>query len=91
MVAVGLIGLGGGATVVLALAAISARAADAPTAAALSGMAQAVGYLAAAVGPVVFGALHSLTGGWVVPLSALALVAVAQLVPAWAAHRDAVV
>ncbi len=54
-------------------------------------MAQAVGYLAAAVGPVVFGALHSLTGDWVVPLTALALVAVVQLVPAWAAHRDAVV
>lgn len=91
VVAVGLIGLGGGATVVLALAAISARAADAPTAAALSGMAQAIGYLAAAVGPVVFGALHSLTGDWVVPLTALALVAVVQLVPAWAAHRDAVI
>jgi CP family cyanate transporter-like MFS transporter len=91
VVAVGFIGLGGGGTVVLALAAISARAADGPTAAALSGMAQAVGYLAAAVGPVVFGALHEGTGGWVVPLAALAVVAVVQLVPAWTAHRDAVV
>ncbi|MEZ0163319.1 MFS transporter [Kineococcus sp. LSe6-4] len=91
VVAVALVGLGGGGTVVLALAAISARAADAPTAAALSGMAQAVGYLAAAVGPVAFGALHTATGDWVVPLAALAVVALGQLVPAWAAHRDATV
>ncbi|MEZ0493966.1 MFS transporter [Kineococcus sp. TBRC 1896] len=89
--AVGLVGLGGGGSVVLALAAISARAADAPTAAALSGMAQAVGYLAAAVGPVAFGALHSATGDWTVPLAALVAVALVQLVPAWTAHRDATV
>ncbi|WP_432510009.1 MFS transporter [Kineococcus sp. SYSU DK001] len=91
LAAVALAGLGGGGSVVLALASVSSRAADGPTAVALSGMAQAVGYLAAAVGPVAFGGLHSLTGGWDVPLAALAVVAVAQLWSAWAAHRDATV
>lgn len=34
----------------------------------LSGMAQSFGYLLAATGPVMFGALHDITGGWSVPL-----------------------
>ncbi|WP_432544634.1 MFS transporter [Kineococcus sp. SYSU DK002] len=89
--AMALAGLGGGGAVVLALASVSSRAADGPTAVALSGMAQAIGYLAAAAGPVAFGGLHSLTGGWDVPLAVLAAVAVAQLWPARAAHRDATV
>nr|WP_281373051.1 MFS transporter [Kineococcus aurantiacus] len=89
--AVVLAGLGGGGSVVLALAAVSARAADGPGAAALSGMAQALGYALAAVGPIAFGALHALTGGWTVPLAVLTAFAVVQFVPAWAAHRDATV
>ncbi|PRY10071.1 MFS transporter [Kineococcus rhizosphaerae] len=89
--AVVLLGLGGGGSVVLALAAVSSRAADGAGAVALSGMAQAVGYGAAAVGPVLFGALHSVTGSWTLPLAVLTAVAVVQLVPAWAANRDATV
>ncbi len=89
--AIVVVGLGGGGSVVLALAAVSARAADGPSASALSGMAQAVGYLAAAVGPVVVGGLHSVTGGWSVPLAVLLAVAVAQLFTAHAANRDATI
>ncbi|NIZ91895.1 MFS transporter [Kineococcus rubinsiae] len=85
------VGLGGGATVVLALSAISARAADAAGAAALSGMAQSVGYLLAAAGPVTIGALHAATGSWTVPLAVLTLLAAVQAAVAWAAGRDAVV
>jgi len=85
------LGLGGGATVVLALSTISARAADAASAAALSGMAQSVGYLLAAVGPVAIGALHAATGSWTVPLVVLAVVSAVQAVVARAAGRDAVV
>jgi CP family cyanate transporter-like MFS transporter len=85
------LGLGGGATVVLALSTISARAADAASAAALSGMAQSVGYLLAAAGPVTIGALHAATGSWTVPLVLLALVSSVQALVARAAGRDAVV
>jgi CP family cyanate transporter-like MFS transporter len=84
-------GLGMGGSVVLALASVSARAADGATAVALSGMAQAVGYLAAAVGPVLIGALHVASGSWTVPLLVLVLVGVGQLVAARLAGRDAFV
>ena len=84
-------GLGMGGAVVLALASVSARAADGATAVALSGMAQAVGYLAAAVGPVLIGALHVASGSWTVPLVVLVVVAAGQLVAARAAGRDAFV
>jgi MFS transporter, CP family, cyanate transporter len=87
-VAIVVAGLGMGGSVVLALAAVSSRAADGPGAVALSGMAQAVGYLAAAVGPVVIGGLHTVSGGWTVPLTVLLACAVAQLPASWAANRD---
>jgi hypothetical protein len=46
---------GGGACLVLALAFLSLRAQDATAAGALSAMAQSIGYLLAAAGPVIFG------------------------------------
>ncbi|PPK92606.1 CP family cyanate transporter-like MFS transporter [Kineococcus xinjiangensis] len=81
------LGLGMGATVVLALSFLSARAVNASQSAALSGMAQAVGYLFAAAGPVLVGALHGATGGWAVPLGVLAVVTFAQAGVGWAAGR----
>jgi CP family cyanate transporter-like MFS transporter len=91
VVAVVVFGLGMGGAVVLALASVSARAADGPPAVALSGMAQAVGYLAAAIGPVLVGALHVASGSWTLPLVVLVLVALAQLVAARLAGRDSFV
>ncbi|GGG49324.1 MFS transporter [Kocuria dechangensis] len=55
-----------------ALALIVARSRDAHVTAQLSGFTQPVGYLLAAAGPFAVGALHELTGGWTVPLVALA-------------------
>jgi len=54
----------GGATLAMALTYITERAGDHSTASALSGMSQGVGYVIAAIGPVVFGWLHEVTGGW---------------------------
>jgi CP family cyanate transporter-like MFS transporter len=68
-------GAGAGTLFFLALAFFSLRAADPRSSAALSGMGQSIGYLVAAVGPVLFGALHDLTGGWRAPLAVLAGVA----------------
>lgn len=49
-------------------------------AAKLSGMAQSVGYLLAALGPPVFGGLYSFTGHWDIPLILLMVVTVCLLV-----------
>ncbi|MCI2236895.1 MFS transporter [Paenibacillus sp. TRM 82003] len=86
-----LAGLGGGAALVLALAATASRAADASGAVALSGMAQSVGYLLAAAGPVLVGALQVATGSWTVPLLLVAAAAAGQAVVARRAGADEVV
>jgi CP family cyanate transporter-like MFS transporter len=71
------IGLSGGLLIALALGYIVARAHDDHHVAHLSTMAQGVGYLIAASGPFIVGALHGLTASWTVPL----LVLLAALVP----------
>jgi CP family cyanate transporter-like MFS transporter len=60
-----------GGTFGLALTFLVVRTEEAQTAAALSGMAQSVGYLLAAGGPPLVGALHDASGGWSLPLAAL--------------------
>ena len=66
-----LVGVAQGSTLALALTTIVMRAGDRSAAAALSGMAQSVGYLIAALGPLLVGLLHSATGGWSTPLTLL--------------------
>lgn len=73
----------------LALAFFALRAADAKQAAALSGMAQSVGYGIAATGPVIFGALHDLTHGWIAALWMLVICAALQAQVGWYAGRKA--
>jgi MFS transporter, CP family, cyanate transporter len=68
----GTVGLSQGVGVMLALSFFALRARDATQAAALSGMGQSLGYLFAALGPVLFGLLSDRTGGWTVPLVLLA-------------------
>ncbi|MET9351237.1 CynX/NimT family MFS transporter [Streptomyces termitum] len=63
------LGVGQGGALGLALTLIVLRTGDAPTAARLSGMAQTVGYLMAAAGPLAAGALHQATGSWTLPIS----------------------
>ncbi|MGA6168346.1 MFS transporter [Amycolatopsis magusensis] len=84
------LGLGGGACLVLALAFISLRAQDATVAGALSAMAQSIGYLLAAVGPVVFGLLHTVSSGWRAPLVLMCAAAAAQTIVALLAGRGTV-
>jgi CP family cyanate transporter-like MFS transporter len=83
-----LLGAGQGATIGLALAFFVLRAADSERAAELSGMAQAVGYLLAAIGPPAVGVLHDLSGGWTVPLALLTALLVAELLTGLGAARD---
>jgi len=80
-------GLASGASLVLALSFFGLRAGGAAQAAALSGMAQSVGYLIAACGPVLCGSLHDATGGWRLPLLILVLLGVGQLLLGYRAGR----
>jgi MFS transporter, CP family, cyanate transporter len=66
-----LLGICTGSYLSLALTFIVMRAPDTAHTAALSGMAQGAGYSLAAVGPAGLGALHDLSGDWIVPLWAL--------------------
>ena len=82
------LGVGEGALFSLALSFCVLRAADASAASALSGMAQSIGYLVAAAGPLLLGALHDVTGAWDAPLAALVVVTLAMLAAGLAAARD---
>ena len=72
-VSVVLLGLGTGGSFSLALTFIVLRAGDVRITGALSGMAQSVGYLLAASGPLVIGLLHDVTGSWYPAIVVMAL------------------
>ncbi len=61
-------GVAQGASLALALLLIVQRTSTVSGAADLSGMAQSLGYLLAAIGPFGVGLLRDLTGGWTLPL-----------------------
>lgn len=71
----------------LVLTVIAMRARTAEDTARLSGMAQGIGYLMAAVGPFLFGLPHDLSGGWMVPFIMLTAVYIAQIVAGALAGR----
>lgn len=72
------IGFCTGGAIVLAMALFGLRTTDYHRAAALSSMAQSVGYLFAALGPVMIGLLKDASGSWTAPLLVMVGVAVAQ-------------
>ncbi|MCQ6264679.1 MFS transporter [Fictibacillus sp. WQ 8-8] len=71
-----LIGIGIGSGFGLATMFFVLRTQNAHQAAELSGMAQSVGYLLAAIGPALFGFLHDQTHSWTVPLIILVVAAI---------------
>lgn len=83
-----LFGFGSGATMILGLTFIGLRASSAHQAAALSGMAQSVGYLLAACGPPVMGKLHDASGSWYLPLSGVTVQAIIMAIFGLYAGRD---
>ena len=83
-----LLGLGQGACFSLALTFFALRAPDSQHSEALSGMAQSVGYLLAALGPFLFGVLRDTTQAWTVPLVLLLAVTVGLLITGLGAARD---
>ncbi|REK77935.1 MFS transporter [Paenibacillus paeoniae] len=70
------LGLGVGGGFGLALMFFALRSSSTEQAAELSGMAQAIGYLLAATGPLLFGLIHDWTGNWNVPLMLILVISV---------------
>ena len=67
------------------------RSSDSHTAAALSGMAQTVGYSIAATGPLGMGLLYDVSGSWSASLSVLSVLMLAECVLAWFAARPDII
>ncbi|HLQ82333.1 MAG TPA: MFS transporter [Pseudogracilibacillus sp.] len=91
LVSVTLLGLAYGGLFPLSLLFLGMRARTALEAGQLSGMAQAVGYLLAAIGPILLGTLVDLSGAWTYSLYALVLVTVLTALVGLGAGRDLVV
>ncbi|OBC17522.1 hypothetical protein A5784_24115 [Mycobacterium sp. 852013-50091_SCH5140682] len=83
-----LLGVGQGAGIGLALMLFVLRTQSASVAADLSGMAQTIGYLIAAAGPLLVGALRDLTDSWSTALLALVIALVALFATGWIGAGD---
>ncbi|MFI6479461.1 CynX/NimT family MFS transporter [Nonomuraea sp. NPDC050663] len=81
------LGIGQGATLALALLIITNRGSDPTSVTALSAVAQSVGYVLAAIGPVLVGALRESSGAWTVPLLTGLVFCGVQAVVGWLAAR----
>lgn len=81
-------GAGQGASLVVALALIAMRGRSASDTVRLSGLAQSAGYLIASMGPLLFGVLCQLTGGYTVSLVVMTAIAVAQCAVAMLVGRS---
>src|SRR4051812_28070536 len=83
-----LVGLGQGGALGLALILPVLRGGDVKTVASLTAMALCAGYLIAATGPWLLGAVRDATGDWTVPLVLLIAITAAELLPGAGAVRD---
>ncbi len=80
-----MLGTGEGSAISLALLMMVVRARSTTQATSLSGVAQGIGYLIAATGPAIAGALFDATGGWNATLVLLLALLVPQLAAGWRA------
>lgn len=78
-----LAGIGGSATFSMVLMLFALRTDNSSEAAALSGMAQAVGYSIAILGPLGMGMLYDATGSWTAAMAVLSSLLAAECVLAW--------
>ena len=83
----GIIMIGPGCGIGLALLFMVLRSNSASQAGQVSGMAQAVGYVLAAAGPILIGAVHDSTGSWTIAMTVLACAAIPQGIAALRAAR----
>ncbi|QKY70717.1 MFS transporter [Lentibacillus sp. CBA3610] len=83
-----LLGIAMGGLFPLSLAFLGMRTSDAQQAAELSGMAQALGYFLAALGPIFIGFLNDITMGWEIPLIMMLFVSLAMAIVGFGAGRN---
>jgi CP family cyanate transporter-like MFS transporter len=83
-----LVGVGQGCGISLVLTLVVLRAPDAEHAASLSGMAQGLGYVIAALGPLLLGVVRDVSGGWDAPIVIMLVVCAGMLLTGIAAGRD---
>jgi CP family cyanate transporter-like MFS transporter len=83
-----LLGFSQGGLLALAFLFFSLRTPDQGHAAELSAMAQSVGYLVAAAGPLIVGILRDTTGDWVAPIVFLLVILIPLLFAGFAAGRS---
>lgn len=88
---VSFIGFALGGSFGLSLILIVLRTRDSEKATELSGMAQSVGYMLAATGPTLFGAIHDISGAWFLPLLFLFAIALIKLSAGMGAGRPTAV
>ncbi|MEE6280672.1 MFS transporter [Georgenia sp. MJ170] len=82
-----LVAMGSGSSLVVALSLFGLRTRTAAETAQLSGMAQSIGYLIAAAGPVLAGSVRDWTGSWTPVLGLIVAFAVSQaVIGLWAAR-----
>ena len=79
---------GPGASISLALLFMVVRSPSTAVTGQVSGMAQSIGYVVAAAGPFLIGALHDVTGSWTIAMAVLAMALVPQALSALTAARD---
>lgn len=81
-------GMACGSSFSLCMMFFNLRTINGEQAAEMSGMAQSIGYLLAAVGPTLFGALHDIYGSWNIPLILLVCISFVILIVATLSGRD---
>ncbi|WP_322995063.1 MFS transporter [Castellaniella sp.] len=84
-------GLGQGGLFALALMLIVLRSRDAHVAASLSSMAQAIGYILAASGPLLIGLLYAWTGGFDAAAGLIGMLGICTALAGWFAGRNLLV
>ncbi|WP_194709680.1 CynX/NimT family MFS transporter [Radiobacillus deserti] len=77
-----------GASISLALTFLGLRARDAQQATELSGMAQSIGYLLTACGPIFIGFLFDLTHSWITPIVTILVISILLILFGLGAARD---
>ena len=82
-----LLGIGQGGALGLGLILPALRGRDATSVAALPAMSLCVGFIVAAAGPWLLGAVRDATGGWTIGLVALAAISILELAPGLPAAR----
>lgn len=86
-----LISLGMGGSISLSIAFISLRSPHAQKASELSGMSQSVGYLLAAIGPTLMGAIYDASHSWSIPIIIFIVLIVFLALIGWQAGNDVTV